>query len=399
MPVSGTRLFLCRPIVAMSLVVGVVLSGTASAQTSSTVGLWTVKPDIGEMGSQAGPAKVAQAPETPGSKKAPGTREWLLAPLPMINPTLENGLAMVGGMLYTIGSSQPSASLVAAFKTSNDSWMGSAIQTLHLGEDRYRILGGAAYFDVNYEFFGIGEDAGNQGVSIPINQSGTGGVAEMLVRTGGKWYVGGRYRITTTTIAGDFDHPTVPIPLPDVELRTAAFGPRLQRDTRDNQFYPRSGSLFDATAGFAGETIGGHRNYQQYLASFSSYTTVAPRQVLAAKINSCAMAGDAPFYDLCLLGQFQDLRGYPAGQYRDRGLLTAQAEYRVEVWKFIGAAFFGGTGAVAPSFKKLSVDALLPSGGAGLRFRLTKKTHVNLRVDYAWGKNSEALYISVAEAF
>ena len=41
----------------------------------------------------------------------------------------------------------------------------------------------------------------------------------------------------------------------------------------------------------------------------------------------------------------------------------------------------------------------LPGGGVGLRFTLARRNHVNLRVDYAWGKNSTALYVGVAEAF
>jgi outer membrane translocation and assembly module TamA len=80
-------------------------------------------------------------------------------------------------------------------------------------------------------------------------------------------------------------------------------------------------------------------------------------------------------------------------------MLTAQAEYRLEVWKKIGLVVFGGAGEVAESFGKLTGDGILPSGGAGLRYRLTDDNHVNLRVDYAWGKNSSALYVSIAEAF
>jgi hypothetical protein len=38
-------------------------------------------------------------------------------------------------------------------------------------------------------------------------------------------------------------------------------------------------------------------------------------------------------------------------------------------------------------------------GGSGLRFTLAKQDHINLRIDYAWGKNSTALYIGIMEAF
>lgn len=119
----------------------------------------------------------------------------------------------------------------------------------------------------------------------------------------------------------------------------------------------------------------------------------------AAAQNSCFADGDVPFYDLCLLGQFQDLRGYETGQYRDRSLLTAQAEYRAELWWRFGMTAFAGLGEVAPAFDAFSADDVLPSAGVGLRFTLAARNHVNLRVDYAWGKRSNALYISVGEAF
>jgi outer membrane translocation and assembly module TamA len=121
--------------------------------------------------------------------------------------------------------------------------------------------------------------------------------------------------------------------------------------------------------------------------------------VIAARVNACGASDDTPFYDLCLIGQYQDLRGYSTGQYRDRLMLTGQAEYRLELWKRIGAVTFAGLGEVSPSIGRFSTNDLLPSAGAGLRFRLTRQNHMNLRMDYAWGTKSNAFYMSVAEAF
>ena len=44
---------------------------------------------------------------------------------------------------------------------------------------------------------------------------------------------------------------------------------------------------------------------------------------------------------------------------------------------------FGGGG--ARQLNEFRSDALLPATGLGLRFRLTKKSHVNFRVDFAVG--------------
>ena len=42
---------------------------------------------------------------------------------------------------------------------------------------------------------------------------------------------------------------------------------------------------------------------------------------------------------------------------------------------------------------------MLPSGGGGLRFRLTKRNPINFRVDYGFGKHGGALSVGIGEAF
>jgi hypothetical protein len=353
---------------------------------------------VGESGELPVTDRVATPPASPTA--TPRAAEFVLAPIPIVNPTLDNGLAVAVGELYTLDrGSPPSGTMGMGFYTSNDSWGGGLAQMLHLDDDRYRALIAGAYFDVNFDFFGIGSDAGDEGESVPLNQTGYGGMADFRVRLWRDWYAGPRYRFGKTTASADVTNSRVPIPAADLDLRTASLGPHVERDTRSDQFYPRAGSWFDLVMAFAGETIGGRRNYQLYQAAFSTYSSLSARQVLATKINSCFADGDVPFYDLCLVGQYQDIRGYPTGQYRDRAMLTAQAEWRVEVWKRIGVVAFGGAGEVAEGFGKFTGGSILPSGGAGVRYRLTEANHVNLRADYAWGKNSSALYISIAEAF
>ena len=123
------------------------------------------------------------------------------------------------------------------------------------------------------------------------------------------------------------------------------------------------------------------------------------RHVLAWHVGACGVSGEAPFYDLCMLGRSRDLRGYPTGQYRDRAMIATQAEWRSEWWWRFGATAFLGAGEVKPDFGALTWKDALPGGGVGLRFTLAQRNHVNLRADYAWGRDSTGLYISVAEAF
>ena len=82
-------------------------------------------------------------------------------------------------------------------------------------------------------------------------------------------------------------------------------------------------------------------------------------------------------------------------------MYATQAEYRLMLpakgflGRF-GIVAFGGFGGVG---ERLSAMNFLPAGGAGLRFRLTKKTPINYRMDYAFGNAGNTLTIGILEAF
>jgi hypothetical protein len=87
------------------------------------------------------------------------------------------------------------------------------------------------------------------------------------------------------------------------------------------------------------------------------------------------------------------------GRYLDRCMFAAQLEYRLVLpWRF-GLVAFGGIGEVAPSDDGFRTDQFLPAGGTGIRFLLSKKFHVNLRTDFAWGKDNFTWSMGVGEAF
>jgi hypothetical protein len=93
------------------------------------------------------------------------------------------------------------------------------------------------------------------------------------------------------------------------------------------------------------------------------------------------------------------LRGYTAGRYLDRYMLGTQLEYRLVLPWRLGLVAFGGVGEVAPGVDKFRANDFLPAGGTGIRFLLSKKYHVNLRTDFAWGKDNFTWSMGVGEAF
>lgn len=348
------------------------------------------------------------------SSSKPKRGEFVVAPIPVINPTLENGLALGIGYLYHLDKddlkSPPSITGIGAFRTSNGSGGGVLAQKFVLQQNKYRLLLAVGRADIHFNFFGIGAAAGNAGRSVPVEVDGRGLLIDGSMRIFGRhWFAGLRYYAMRSTIGIDranvtpadrpplIDRPSVPEI--DLNLKTAGLGPTLEFDSRSDSFYPRSGEQFRFQASFNGRAIGGNRTYQSYQTFYNKYFSLSPRQVVAGHVGGCYATGSVPFYDLCFLGKSKDLRGYEVGQYIDRVMIAAQAEYRLELPKRLGAALFFGAGEVARRFSDLRTDALKPGGGVGLRFRLTKENHINLRVDYAWGINSKGLYLGVTEAF
>ena len=333
--------------------------------------------------------------------------EFLIAPIPMHSPAIGAGLELGLGYIFKLNKdddvSPPSAIGVGGLFTSNGTRGGGAGAKLYLKEDLYRLTFAAGRARVNYDFFGSGIIAGNSGRFIPLTGRGTAFFGEILRRVKEKVYVGGRVQYRQLAIAirpHDGDSEGRPV-IADAELdaRTVALGLKTSRDTRNDSFYPTGGSLFNFTSDFFDQAWGSRFEYQVYKTDFNRYIALKPHHVFAYRAMGCVANGRVPFYDLCLFGAMNDLRGYTAGRYQDRRMFATQAEYRIELPKRFGLVAFGGIGGVARHFNEFRMDQLLPAGGAGARFRLTKESHVNFRVDFAVGRNGHTVTVGVGEAF
>ncbi|MGC1448861.1 MAG: hypothetical protein WA830_02380 [Candidatus Sulfotelmatobacter sp.] len=81
-------------------------------------------------------------------------------------------------------------------------------------------------------------------------------------------------------------------------------------------------------------------------------------------------------------------------------MFATQLEYRLSLPKRFGFAGFAGIGEVYPGAGEiLRSNQFLPAVGGGPRFVLSSKYHVNLRTDFARGKNSWTWSMGVGEAF
>ena len=344
----------------------------------------------------------AQQNTSAGSKQDGGS--FLIAPLPISSPAFGSGIVPVLAYIFPLSRSDktsPSSVVSAAgLVTDNGTRAFALAGQLYFDENTYRATAAFARGNLNYNLYGLG--AGTSQAQLPLNQAGQAEFAEFLRRLGWKFFLGPRFIWGSSLITlRPTDLGTTPLP-PDVGIHTAltAIGFRLQRDTRSNRFYPTSGTLLDFTSDFFSQGIGSKYSFQSYKFTFNSYWILAKQQVLAYNGFACLTGGQPPFYGNCVYGTNSELRGYVAGRYLDRYIVATQLEYRLALPKRFGVVAFGGLGGVIPGGNQpFRTKNFLPSGGGGARFELSKKYHVNLRADFAQGKDSHTWSIGVGEAF
>jgi len=330
---------------------------------------------------------------------------FVIAPLPIVSPAIGSGLIPVAGYIFPFQmkdkTSPPSVVGIAGLITNNDSRGFGVGADIYLKKATYELKSLYARGNLDYDLYGVGYENGNAGLKLPLEQTGQLFFVEFLRRIPWKFFVGGRFIAGNSFITiKPTSSQTPPIP-PDTGLHTnlRALGVALVRDSRPNRFYPVRGSLIGFTGDFFANALGSKYSFQSYHFTFNKYFSLGDKQVLAYNFFACGTGGEPPFYGNCIYGANNELRGYTAGRYLDRYMLATQLEYRLVLRWHLGLVGFGGIGAVAPSASEFRSDQTLPAGGTGLRFLLSKKYHVNLRTDFAWGKDNFTWSMGVGEAF
>ncbi|MEH6452883.1 MAG: BamA/TamA family outer membrane protein, partial [Psychromonas sp.] len=198
----------------------------------------------------------------------------------------------------------------------------------------------------------------------------------------------------------DFDSLDSSVDYSELEESSRSVGANflLNYDTRDYVLNPSDGRLLQMNTYFYRQFLGSKTDFEVYDLMYSEYMPIArDSDVLAWQIRSRLTHGDVPWDQLSKIGGGSLLRGYNIGRYRDKQMLLAQAEYRMNLTGRHGMVFWSGIGMVADQVSDFSTDEILPSAGVGYRFEV--KPRVNLRLDLAFAKNETGFYFNVNEAF
>ncbi|MCP3699857.1 MAG: BamA/TamA family outer membrane protein [Aliivibrio sp.] len=171
----------------------------------------------------------------------------------------------------------------------------------------------------------------------------------------------------------------------------------VEYDSRDFELNAYKGMLFSINWNTYRTEFGSDFDFDEITVNYRQYYKMTSDTVLAWEIYAQDIQGDAPWFALSALGSDKRMRGYYSGQYRDNSQLSSQLEVRHQFNQRHGMVAWVGGGNIADSYQGLLGSKWLPTYGIGYRFAF--KPRVNVRLDYGLGKNSQAVYFQINEAF
>ncbi len=322
---------------------------------------------------------------------------FIIVPIPISDPTI--GTALVVGSAYFYGQTEKQkktqpASLTAggAMYSDTDSFAAVIAQENYWHEDKWRFLGAVGYADLNLKL--LTPDESGSGASVDWLLDGGFFYAHLARNITGRWYMGAFARsvVVDQVFATDLSSSDIDLA---PESKANGLGTFIVFDSRDVPTNAYEGRYFNLKGLFNHPSFGSDKKYQSYSVEYDSYHEVDDRLVLAWQVAGCYRSGTVPLWDTCKVG----LRGFAATDYLGKSSASGQFEAR---WRFNerwGAVGFAGGGYISSSFSEVADHDLIPSYGVGVRFMVLKSKRINIRVDYARSDDSDAIHLSVGEAF
>ena len=168
----------------------------------------------------------------------------------------------------------------------------------------------------------------------------------------------------------------------------SGLGLTVNYDTRDHVVNCRHGNYVQFNWTFYDNTIGSDYRFMEYNLDLRHFFQVNQSSILAFQGTFTKISGYAPIQAYPVLGDDR-LRGFSA-RYKDKNLLTFQAEYRMNVLKKLGVVLFAGMGDVSNRFNNINPLNFKFGAGFGLRYTILPANKLNIRFDFGIGTHGNS---------
>ena len=339
--------------------------------------------------SQAGAAAKNEDNQTKEAGFANGS--FVVVPIPINDPTFGAGLALGGGYLFKLDDSSDTSFIgLGAVGTDKGSYAAGLGGSFSWDSKRYSLSLLMAGADLTYDLFVLGKP-------IRVEQDGSAFQGEFRYGFSETLSAGFTASYLNTRVSGLGGVDLPPQLADQSDLAIASLGLVAKRDTRDDSFYPTSGSNLDLALTYSEEVDGGNLSYTSARLSYGAFWSLGERSVLGVRASGCRVSESAPFYSNCLLGS--EIRGFSLFEFYGLEMVTAQAEYRGRLSDRFGFVAFAGGGDVKGSGTSTE-SGFRYAGGLGARYRVSKDFGLDFSVDATMNDNGESyLYFYVGQFF
>lgn len=322
---------------------------------------------------------------------------WLTVPIPISNPTVGSGLQAAILYLHPKESENPevpnSTSGIAGMYTDSESWFAGGFHDGSWKEGKIRYRAGIVTAGLKLDYYapGIKEDA-----SVPYTINTDAVLGQMLGRLPNtkNWYMGLRYAYSSSDLTFKISN-AVDIPAITGTLVTSSLGLMTNYDSRNNNYYPTSGQYFEAVFSRDDESWGSDFSFDKLTSFYNYYVPLSNKSTLALQARYASASGDTPFYLL----PFLQMRGFPAGKYKDDFAMTGHFEWRYKFHPRWGFVTFYELGSAENTFDDLFKNDIITSYGGGIRWQVSEDKKLNLGVDVAVSNDDYTLYVKIGEQY
>jgi hypothetical protein len=406
---------------ALALTFGLALNSQAQTPVPAT--------GVADTTRTAAPATTSVVTAPPVQAKSPN--KITILPIPVLFYQQETGVGyglggLLSGRLGTDTLTRASNARVQYWTTQESQSLLQFVHTIYSPGEKFYLNGEISSYKNRLYYFGIGNQVSNSNRSFLdfnlfiINQRFQKSIAK-------NQFLGLQYRLSRVykiepengRVNDDGDEiggQNYFLPGGDQRLdprqrqsfSVSGIGPVYTFDSRDVALGASKGSLLDLQLMFNGKFVGSDYNFVRYQIDARHFQPIfSNKTILALQFLGQFHSGNVPWHALAGLGanlggtlydNANLMRGIYEQRYRDRQMMTAQAELRQHLfWRLDGAAFLG-VGQVGYNISDYTFGGIHTAGGVGARFNFIRRDRVNLRFDYAFGKDP-GFYFAIGEAF
>ena len=351
---------------------------------------------------------------------------FLPVPIIITDPAVEGGAGMMGVFFHESEEDQakrleamqgsdkaaahllpPSASVLAAAYTGNDSWFVGAGHMAFWDRGNIRYTGGLGHGDVNLDFYGFGD--AQLPSAIELNTKASGVFQSIRMRIGeSPLFVGILQRAISARMQPSsfeaLDASNLPDPVKEqirnaltFETKTSGLGLVAEYDTRDNVFSPKEGYLYSLKWVRFDDAIGSDVDYNLTILEGLNYWRLNNDLRMGLKLYSENVdpRGFLPPFATPNMSS----RGIPAGRYQGNHVQQSEVEVQYEIgfrWEVLA---FLGAGRVANDLNELGDANSLVNKGAGFRYHVARRYGFFMGLDLARGPEDTVWYIQAGSAW